>query len=124
MHAVEHHLFTASGRTLLFDVNALAVIDSCELDRVLLENASQPELIEYAADAGYDLRGAWLRLNVLREQRFLLDEPPRPRIDAHLRPDCRVCWSRNLCDRQSNDCNAARAKAELYLGAHAVRPYR
>jgi hypothetical protein len=123
MQAVEYHHFTAGGRTLLFDVNALAVIDSCELDRLLLENASQPDLLAYADDAGYDVRGAWLRLQVLREQRFLVEEP-RPRIETQLRPDCRACWSRNVCDRPSEDCEAARAKAELYLGAHAVRPYR
>ena len=120
MHAVEHHHFTAGGRTLLFDVNAFAVIDSCDVDRVLLENASQPDLLTCAAGAGYDLRGAWLRLHVLREQRFLVDEPPRPHMDTQLRPDCRACWSRNLCDRQSNDCEAARAKTELFLAANAV----
>jgi hypothetical protein len=115
MHAVEHHHFTVAGRTLLFDVNGLAVIDSCELDGVLLANAAQPELLACAAAAGYDLRGAWLRRQILREQRFLIDEPPQPRVDRNLHPDCRACWARNLCDHTSIDCDAARGKTELVL---------
>ena len=76
LHAAEHHLFTVDGRTLLFNVKAPAVIDSCALDGVLLDSAAEgrpaSELLRCAVAAGYDARGARLRLCVLREQRFLL----------------------------------------------------
>src|SRR5438105_13177037 len=83
VHAAETHHFMADGQTLLFEVNALAVIDSCELDRLLLaaaaEERPESELLGRAIAAGYDARGARLRLGVLHEQRFLLgsDEAPR-----------------------------------------------
>lgn len=82
LHAAEHHSFAIGGRVLLFDANALTVADSCPLDCVLLDAADErpaPELLARAVAAGYDARGARLRLHVLREQRFLLGPGERPR---------------------------------------------
>jgi uncharacterized protein len=83
LRAAEHHSFAIGGRELLFDVNALAVAESCELDRVLLDAAATPrpasELLARAAGGGFDARGMRIRLRVLRDLRFLLgaDESPR-----------------------------------------------
>jgi len=127
LRAAETHHFTADGRTLLFDVNALAVIDSCELDRVLLDAAAEErpesELLGRAIAAGYDGRGARLRLRVLREQRFLLepDEAPRrTRVSDEMRADCRACWTRALCSGGcAVDCDAMRAESEAAIAAYA-----
>ena len=148
VHAAETHHFTANGQTLLFDVNALAVIDSCELDRLLLDAAAEErpesELLGRAIAAGYDARGARLRLGVLREQRFLLgpDESPRRTrvseemradlsakvlriltntcVGSNLRADCRACWTRALCSGGcSVDCDAMRAESEAAIAAYA-----
>jgi len=148
LHAAETHHFLIDGRTLLFDVNALAVIDSCELDRVLLDAAAEErpesELLGRAIAGGYDARGALLRLRVLREQRFLLgsDEAPRrtrvseemrgdlnakvlriltsTSVGSHVRADCRVCWTRALCSGGcAVDCDAMRAEGEAAIAVYA-----
>ncbi len=148
LHAAETHHFMADGHTLLFDVNALAVIDSCELDRVLLHAAAEErpesELLGRAIAAGYDGRGARLRLCVLREQRFLLgpDEAPRRTrvsddlradlsakvlriltytcIGSNVRADCRACWTRALCSGgYAADCDAMRAESEAAIAVYA-----
>ena len=149
LHSAETHHFTADGRTLLFDVNALAVIDSCELDRVLLDAAAaeerpESELLGRAIAAGYDARGARLRLCVLREQRFLLgpDEAPRRTrvsdtmpadlsakvlriltdtgVGSNVRADCRACWTRALCSGGcAADCDAMRAESEAAIAVYA-----
>jgi hypothetical protein len=148
LHAAETHHFMADGRTLLFDVNALAVIDSCELDRVLLDAAAEErpesELLGRAIVAGYDGRGARLRLCVLREQRFLLEPDEAPRrtrvsdemradlsakvlriltytgVGSNVRADCRACWTRTLCSGGcAADCDAMRAESEAAIAAYA-----
>src|SRR6266540_3434070 len=118
LHAAETHHFMADGHTLLFDINALAVIDSCELDRVLLDAAAEErpesELLGRAIAAGYDARGALLRLCVLREQRFLLgsDEAPRrTRVSDERRADCS-----GGC---AVECEAMRAESEAAIAAYA-----
>ncbi len=148
LHAADIHHFTANGQTLLFDINALAVIDSCELDRVLLDAAAEErpesELLGRAIAAGYDGRGARLRLRVLREQHFLLgpDEAPRRTrvsdempadlsakviriltytgVASNVRADCRACWTRALCSGGcAVDCDAMRAESEAAIAVYA-----
>jgi len=126
LHAAEFHHFTRRGETLLFDVGALSVIDSCELDRVLLDAAAEAkpaaELFGRAVAAGFDPVGTRLRLLVLREQRFLLasDEPPRRTARGNVRADCRGCWSRNLCaGGPPSDCAAIRAESEIAIAVYA-----
>ena len=148
LHAAETHHFLIDGRTLLFDVNALAVIDSCELDRVLLDAAAEErpesELLGRAIAGGYDARGVLLRLRVLREQRFLLGSDESPRrlrvsdemradlsakivriltytcVGSNVRADCRACWTRALCSGGcSVDCDAMRAESEAAIAAYA-----
>src|SRR5207237_9705556 len=97
-----------------------------------------------AIAAGYDARGARLRLSVLREQRFLLgpDESPRrirvsdamradlsakvfriltsTSVGSNVRADCRACWTRALCSGGcSVDCDAMRAESEAAIAAYA-----
>lgn len=148
LHAAEFHHFTHRGNTLLFDVSTLSAIDSCKLDRVLLDSAAEErpasELLGGAVAAGFDAVGARLRLGVLREQRFLLaaDESPRriavagdrrgdlsaklvrilsrACVDTNVRADCRGCWSRNLCAGGApSDCAAMRAESETAIVLYA-----
>jgi len=127
LHAAEFHHFTRRGRTLLFDVGALSVIDSCELDRVLLDTAAEArpaaEIFGRAVAAGFDAVGARLRLLVLREQRFLLaadESPRRTGVSTNVRADCRACWSRNLCaGGPPSDCDAMRAECEGAIALYA-----
>jgi len=123
LHAAEFHHFTRRGRTLLFDVGALSVIDSCELDRVLLDSAAEArpaaEIFGQAVAAGFDPVGARLRLLVLREQRFLLASDESP-VSTDVRADCRACWSRNLCaGGPASDCAAMRAECEGAIALYA-----
>jgi len=123
LHAAEFHHFTRRGRTLLFDVGALSVIDSCELDRVLLDAAAEArpaaEIFGQAVAAGFDPVGARLRLLVLREQRFLLASDASP-VSTDVRADCRACWSRNLCaGGPPSDCAAMRAECEGAIALYA-----
>ena len=149
LHAAEFHHFSHHGNILLFDVSTLSVIESCALDRVLLDDAaanerSASELLDRAAGNGFDPLGARLRLHVLREQRFLLacDEAPRRiRVADGMRgdvsaklfrilsrvcvgtnapDDCRACWSRNLCaGGPASDCAVMCAESETAIALYA-----
>ena len=149
LHAAEFHHFSHRGDILLFDVSTLSVIESCALDRVLLDDAaaserSATELVDRATGNGFDPLGTRLRLRVLREQRFLLaaDEAPRRiRVAGGMRgdvsaklfrilssagaatnahDDCRACWSRNLCaGGPPSECAAMRAESEAAIALYA-----
>lgn len=149
LHAAEFHHFSHRGDILLFDVSTLSVIESCALDRVLLDAAaahecSAADLLNRATVNGFDPLGARLRLGVLREQRFLLacDEAPRRiGVAATMRgdvsakvfrilasaaagteahDDCRACWSRNLCaGGPASECAAMRAESEAAIALYA-----
>ena len=119
LHAAETHHFLIDGRTLLFDVNALAVIDSCELDRVLLDAAAEErpesELLRRAVADGYDARGARLRLRVLREQRFLLgsDESPRRiQVSDEMRDEIGADLSAKVLRILTNTCVGSNVRAD------------
>ena len=79
LRAAEHHHFRTRGRFLLFDVNALTVIPSCEADGVILDVASQAalpskELAGRAIERGVEPKQAAARLRALVAARFLLRE--------------------------------------------------
>jgi hypothetical protein len=128
LHSTEFHHFDRGGDIVLFDVGTLSAIDSCELDRVLLDDAAAEgrlaaELFERGVAKGFDPLGVRLRLRVLREQRFLLaadESTPRIYVAANVRADCRACWSRNLCaGGPASDCAAARSESEAAIAIYA-----
>jgi uncharacterized protein len=83
LRAVEHHHFVAGERWLLFDVNALSVVPSSEVDGIILAAASHApssrgDLVAHTANRGFERRVVEERIDVLIEKRFLLrpDEEP------------------------------------------------
>lgn len=84
LRAVEYHHFAIDDRWLLFDVLALRVIPSCELDGKLLDLAREPqlrqELIDAAVAGGADRGEARTRVRTLRRARFLLAPNEQPEI--------------------------------------------
>lgn len=83
LRSAEHHHFHADGRWLLFDVQSLQVIPSCELDGRLLDLAREPtgrrDLLARAITEGVTRDEALERLRVLRRARFLLAPGESPR---------------------------------------------
>ena len=84
LRAVEFHHFAIDDRWLLFDVHALHVIPSCELDGMLLELAREPrpraEIVQAATARGMDRSEVVARIRELRRHRFLL--APHERVRA------------------------------------------
>src|SRR5574338_1538429 len=78
IRAIEFHRFFARGRWLLFDVVAMEVIPSTELDDAILSAAqdyiSEEQLLAAVAADGVKPDAVAERIASLREQRFLLRE--------------------------------------------------
>jgi uncharacterized protein len=82
LRAVEHHRFFARGRWLLFDVAAMEVIPSVELDGSILKAAqeviSEEQLLDVVTAQIGRRHDVEERIAVLKEGRFLLMEKDAP----------------------------------------------
>lgn len=83
LRAVEHHSFQMRQRSYLFDVNAFSVLLSQPVDGEILARArgetSASGLVEELAARGWDRELARERVELLREERFLLRAGEEPR---------------------------------------------
>ncbi len=106
--AVEHHHFQSRGRWFLFDVNALTVLASCELDGLLLSSAVQgrdgESLIETAVAAGAERAVAAERVAKLAEEKFLLSPGESPEVAALREPSRHITFMVNVSQRCNLTC--------------------
>lgn len=109
LRAVEHHHFASRGHWLLFDVNALRVLESCELDGVILAAAADAPLereilARRVADGGAPVEDVLKRIDVLADARFLL-EPGQQTIMAKLgEPTSYATFMVNVSQRCNLTC--------------------
>jgi uncharacterized protein len=109
LRAAEHHHFQTRGRFLLFDVNALTVIPSCEADGVILDVASQAtlprkELAARAIERGVEPKQAAARLRALVAARFLLREDQRTLVAKLGQPSSYATFMVNVSQRCNLTC--------------------
>ncbi|KZS75493.1 hypothetical protein A4G26_22305 [Mycobacterium kansasii] len=108
LHPVEHHHFEIQGRWLLFDVNALTVIDSCPLDRVILDHATSSlsveelvNVVDAEAASADEIAG---RITTLVETGFLLPVDQEPVVAPLARPTGYATFMVNVSQRCNLTC--------------------
>lgn len=105
---VEHHHFEVRGRWLLFDVNALTVLPSCPLDRVVLEVAAEgldaEQIVEQVTKMGVDRSEVLERVRSLIEQRFLLPPGDMPNLAELRAPTSYTTFMINVSQRCNLTC--------------------
>lgn len=108
LHAVEYHHFQLRGEWLLFDVNALAVLPSHQLDRTLLEIAADgtyfEEIIEKALEGEPNLELVSERVETLIEHRFLLRPGEAPEMAELRAPTSYATFMVNVSQRCNLTC--------------------
>lgn len=108
LHSVEHHLFKAKGRWLLFDVNALTVLPSTPLDGRILEAAAGPitrdALIDTVAATGTEREDVERRVTELIDHRFLLTPGETPDVAQLKAPTSYVTFMVNVSQRCNLTC--------------------
>ena len=109
LKAAEHHHFKARGRWLLFDVNALTVMSSCELDRCILNHAAhgatKQQLVEAAVGEGATRSETRLRITALVRSRFLLPRDESPRLAKLGTPTGYATFMVNVSQRCNLTCS-------------------
>jgi uncharacterized protein len=109
LKAVEHHFFLSRGRWLLFDVNALTVMPSCELDGRILtlaaQGATREALVDGAVAEGATADEAGERVRALVEGRFLLSEDDEPRLAKLGTPTNYATFMVNVSQRCNLTCS-------------------
>lgn len=112
LEPVEYHHFFIRGRWLLFDVNALTVLASSPLDRLILVTAmgslDRKTLVDRLAEAGADRREAIRRVGLLIRHRFLLPPGEKPH-HRHASP------SHFLCHLHGERLTAVQSHLQLLL---------
>jgi uncharacterized protein len=106
--AVEHHHFIARGHWLLFDVNALRVLRSTEVDGIILAAAHVPrsrlDLVDEVLEQGCRRSAVEARVNALIDERFLLPPDQQPTVAKLGQPTSYATFMVNVSQRCNLTC--------------------
>lgn len=106
--SIEYHCFECRGRWLLFDVNALTVLPSSPLDRVILEMAREPvtptHLTDVVVATGPPRDQVAKRVRELLDQGFLLGTDEIPTLAQVRPPISYITFMLNISQRCNLTC--------------------
>jgi uncharacterized protein len=108
LHAAEHHHFRIHDRWLLYDVNALTVLDSLPLDGRILDHAqgglARQELVDVLVAEGADRSEVEERVETLAGARFLLEAGDEPNLAPLARATGYATFMVNVAQRCNLTC--------------------